>query len=97
MKLLFYLKDVKVTEKLYPLNLSSVLKCKISLSFFYSLNFNFNADFQNFNAEIPFTLSCQGHLLTFILDAPDSVFLSSPLNILRLIETKLHVEPCFVG
>ena len=38
-----------------------MMKSKISLSIFTPppppLNFNFNADFQNFNAEIPFTPS----------------------------------------
>ena len=33
------------------------------------------------------------HLLTFVLDASDLLFLSSPLKLLRVIETKLHVEP----
>ena len=35
----------------------------------------------------------QSHLLTFVLDASDSVFLSSAV----LNETKLHVEPLLDG
>ena len=38
----------------------------------------------------------QGHLLTFVLDAPDSVFLtSSPLKLLGWL--KLHVESFWMG
>ena len=34
-----------------------------------------------------------GHILAFVLDVSDSVFLSSfPLKTARLIKTKLHVE-----
>ena len=47
-------KDVKFTENVYPLNLISMLKYKVSLNIFYPLSFSFNADFQNINAEIPF-------------------------------------------
>ena len=50
-------KDVKLTKKIYPLNLISMLKSKISLSIFTPFSFNFNADFQKINAEIPFTSS----------------------------------------
>ena len=52
----FILKDVKFTEKLYPLNLISML-VQNSSEYFYPLSSNFNADFQKFSAEIPFTPS----------------------------------------
>ena len=50
------LKDLQLTENFYPLNLISLLKSKFS-EYFHPLNFNLNADFQKFNAEIPFTPS----------------------------------------
>ena len=51
----FILKDEKFTEKLCPLDFSA--KIQNFFEYFYPLSFNFNADFQTFSAEVPFTPS----------------------------------------
>ena len=87
---LLYIKQRKVHWKLYPLNLISMLKSKISLSIFTPLSFNFNADFQKFNAEIPFTPSyLELCLCTFI--SVSCLSLKAPSKICSRRQSKIFL------
>ena len=49
----FLFKRCKVHWTLLPSKLDFNAEIQNFIEYFYPLNFNFNADFQNFNAEIP--------------------------------------------
>ena len=54
---LLYIKRCKVHWKFLPPKFDFGALVQNFIEYFYPLNWNFNADFQKFNAEIPFTPS----------------------------------------